>query len=77
MPPQIFPRSAQDFGRWTGYSEKVFCLVDKMDSLDQGHVLRKASKPRHRKDWRNQARDGGNRRALIKVDRKVEEFLST
>lgn len=77
MPPQMFPRSAQDMGRWTGYSEKVFRLVDKMDSSSQNqHVLRKACKPRPRKDWKNQARDSGHRRALVQIDRKVEELLS-
>jgi hypothetical protein len=77
MPSQIFPRSAQDMGRWTGYSEKVFCLVDKMDSSNEGqHVLQKTCKPRPRTDWKKQARDSGNRRALLQVDRKVEELLS-
>lgn len=73
----MFPRSAQDMGRWTGYSEKVFRLVDKMDSSGQGqHVLRKTSKPRPRKDWKKQARDSGHRRALVQIDRKVEKLLS-
>ena len=77
MPSQIFPRSAQDMGRWTGYSEKVFCLVDTMDPSNQSqHVLWKTSKPRPRTDWKKQARDSGNRRALLQVDRKVEELFS-
>lgn len=81
MPPQIFPRCAQDMGRWTGYSEKVFQLIDRLDSSDpsdnQGqHVLRKTCKPRPRKDWKKQARDSGNRRALVHIDRQVEALLS-
>ncbi len=69
MPPRLFQRSAQDMGRWTGYSEKVFGLVDKvyLSSLNQ-QELKLMTEPRPRKAWKNQARDSGNRWALVWID---------
>jgi hypothetical protein len=74
MPPQLFPRSTQDMGRWTGYSDKVFCLVDRVYSSDQSLAL--TPKPRTRTQWKNQG-DGGNRWALLQVDKKVLDPLSS
>jgi hypothetical protein len=77
MPPQLFSRSAQDMGRWTGYSEKVFHLVDKVYSslaMDK-QVLELLHEPRPRSAWKKQGRDSGNRRALLQTDKKVLELL--
>ena len=69
MPPELFSRSAPDMGRWTGYSEKVFRLID----VDQNLGLK--YKPRTRKEWKKQARDSGNRRALIRADQQALALL--
>lgn len=78
MPPRLFQRSAQDMGRWTGYSEKVFGLVDKvyLSSLNQ-QELKLMTEPRPRKAWKNQARDSGNRWALVWIDWKVIELVNS
>jgi hypothetical protein len=78
MPPRLFLRSAQDMGRWTGYSEKVFNLVDKVYSSSSVQELKLTiTEPRPRKAWKNQARDSGNRRALVWIDRMVVEILNS
>jgi hypothetical protein len=61
-------------GRWTGYSDKVFRMVDRVYFSDPS--LEFTHKPRTRTQWKNQG-DGGNRRALLRVDKKVLDLLSS